>query len=255
MKINHFYNEDCRNTIERMRERDFKIEGVITSPPYNTSSNSSKIDHHNRYDAYNDIISNENYYDFMLSLFDGFYDILKENGVVLWNINYGNVNPNAMWVLMGLIADDTDFTIADDIIWFKSNAMPNVGSSNKLTRIVEHVFVLCRDEEFKTFNSNKELSMVASNGAKIYKPINNVVYAKNNDGSNPFNKATYSIDLVGQLIDLYFKKGDLIYDPFMGTGTTALACRMKGLNYIGSEISHNQVDYSIERLKEVQITL
>ena len=46
-----------------------------------------------------------------------------------------------------------------------------------------------------------------------------------------------------------FKKGDLIYDPFNGTGTTGVACSELGMKYIGSEISEKQCKHSIQRLK------
>ena len=42
----------------------------------------------------------------------------------------------------------------------------------------------------------------------------------------------------------------LVYDPFMGSGTTAVACKKLGLRYIGSEISQNQVDWALKRIEE-----
>lgn len=41
-----------------------------------------------------------------------------------------------------------------------------------------------------------------------------------------------------------------VYDPFMGTGTTAVACKKMGIDYIGSELSQNQVQYALKRIKE-----
>ena len=75
------------------------------------------------------------------------------------------------------------------------------------------------------------------------------IEAKNNDGSCPFNKATFSTELCEKLLNIYAThKGAVLYDPFMGSGTTALACKMMGLNYIGSEISKNQVQWANERI-------
>lgn len=51
------------------------------------------------------------------------------------------------------------------------------------------------------------------------------------------------------MIESYAKGNDLwVYDPFMGSGTTAVACQRMGLNYIGSEISAAQVEYAKKRL-------
>jgi DNA modification methylase len=49
-------------------------------------------------------------------------------------------------------------------------------------------------------------------------------------------------------MNIYAQKGWLVYDPFMGSGTTALACKKMGLGYIGSEISTSQVEYAEKRL-------
>ena len=43
----------------------------------------------------------------------------------------------------------------------------------------------------------------------------------------------------------------IVYDPFIGTGTTAVACKRLGLDCVGSEISKEQVEFSLERLNEI----
>ena len=78
------------------------------------------------------------------------------------------------------------------------------------------------------------------NNQTYYKNKYNFIEAPNNDGPCEYNKATYSSELVKQLLDLYAYKDDVIvYDPFMGTGTTANACKTSNLklDFIGSEIS------------------
>ena len=98
----------------------------------------------------------------------------------------------------------------------------------------------------------KKITSSNSKGQNYYENIFNFIEAKNNDGSNKLNKATYSTELITKLLNIYFKKGDLIYDPFMGTGTTANACILYNCNYIGSEISKSQCEYAEERIKETQ---
>jgi DNA modification methylase len=51
-------------------------------------------------------------------------------------------------------------------------------------------------------------------------------------------------------LNVYTKEDDIIYDPFMGTGTTGVACKLIGRNFIGSEISSTQVEYSKDRIKK-----
>ena len=70
---------------------------------------------------------------------------------------------------------------------------------------------------------------------KFYKNYTNLIEAKNNDGFKTNLKATYSSDLVEKLIYIYFQENSIIFDPFMGVGTTAKGCINKKCNYIGSE--------------------
>ena len=74
--------------------------------------------------------------------------------------------------------------------------------------------------------------------------------AKNNDGACDLNKATYSSDLCTQLLSLYGKEGNVVFDPFNGTGTTAISCVDLNMNYLGSEISADQCEYSIDRINK-----
>ena len=88
-------------------------------------------------------------------------------------------------------------------------------------------------------------------GQASYGNIFNFIEAKNNDGSCPYNKATYSSDLCKQLLNIDGCKDGIVYDPFMGTGTTAVACKELSINYIGSEISKNQCEWAENRLSKV----
>ena len=111
--------------------------------------------------------------------------------------------------------------------------------------------MFCRKDEYKTFQCNKEVSQVAKTGQTFYKNIYNFIEAPNNDGPNKLNKATYSSDLCEQLLKIYGVEGSIVYDPFIGTGTTAVACKRLGLDCVGSEISKEQVKFSLERLNEI----
>lgn len=128
---------------------------------------------------------------------------------------------------------------------------PNNVSPNKLTRITEYVFVFCRKDEYKTFNTNKQVKSIGKNGQKFYENIFNFIEAKNNDGTCKLNKATYSSDLCEQLLKIYTPTGSNVYDPFMGTGTTAIACQNMDMDWcFGSELSEAQCGFSKNRLEE-----
>lgn len=245
MEINKIYNMDCIELLKDMDD-DF-IDGVITSPPYNIIRPNSTD---RGYDEYKDGMSNEDFIEWQLSIFNKFDRVMKKNGCVCFNISYGTENTTAMSLLVADIIRNTNFTIADCIIWKKDSATPNNVSKNKLTRICEHIYIFCRKDEFSTFKANKKILSERSTGQKIYENVFNFIEAKNNDESQELNKATFSTDMVKKLIDIYFKKNSLILDTFMGTGTTAVACKQKGLNYIGSELSKAQCDWAKERLRK-----
>jgi site-specific DNA-methyltransferase (adenine-specific)/modification methylase len=147
---------------------------------------------------------------------------------------------------------ETNFTLADTIVWKKSNSIPHPASYNRLNRCYEFVYVICRQKELSTFQCNKKVVKVSPKNQKYYEIIDNIIFAKNNDGSTPLNKATYSSELCDQLLKIYSSENEIVYDPFMGTGTTAISCINNNLKYIGSEISKDQVEFSNERIKNVQ---
>ena len=148
--------------------------------------------------------------------------------------------------------EDTNFSVADVIAWKKKSALPNSCSPNKLTRIWEFVFVFARTHELKTFHANKEVKSLRKTGQKAYSSMPNFIEAKNNDGACPFNKATFSSELCMKLLDIYAPPEAVVYDPFMGTGTTAVACKKMGLHYIGSELSEKQCAWAEERLSKIK---
>lgn len=256
MEINKIYNEDCLLTMQRLNG---KVNAVITSPPYNTGG---RIEYYNnkikngvriynkckRYDEYLDTKSSDEYIDWTITLFKSYSTILKKDGCVLYNISYGNESIETMWLLIAEIIKQTEFTVADCISWKKTTALPNSTSKNKLTRICEFIFVFVRKTEYLTFETNKKNVKTSNQGQCYYDVFYNYIEASNNDKSNELNKATYSTELVRKLLLLYTKENDLVYDSFMGTGTTANACIIEKRNYLGSELSEAQCKYAEQRL-------
>ena len=250
MKLNTIYNEDCLLTMQKMDERS--IDMVMTSPPYNTSRKGSSLnaaDSNIRYDAYNDMMPNDEYIDWTTNIFNSFDRVLKPNGSVLYNLSYSAENTDLMWLVVSEIIRRTPFTAADCIVWKKRSAVPVNESPNKLTRICEFVFVFCRKEELPTFFANKEQASVRGTGQVMYKNYFNFVEAPNNDENCPIHKATYSTILCRKLIDLYCPRNGIVYDPFMGTGTTAIAAIRENRQYIGSEISERYCEWAGKRIE------
>ena len=185
----------------------------------------------------------------------GYDRILKHNGCVLFNVSYSSENTTLIWNLISDIQRDTTFKVADCIIWKKKSAIPNNVSPNKLTRICEFVFVLARKEELTTFSMNKPIDSISKKGQTIYKNVFNFIEAPNNDEVCALNKATFSTLFVRKLLLMYAKQGSIIYDSFMGTGTTAIGAIKEKMLFIGSELSKKQCEYANKRIKNEELKL
>lgn len=246
-----------------MIDENVTCDMILTSPPYNTgrvsSSQKWRNEYQGKYDIHIDNMSQDEYINWTIKLFKNYDKILTENGVIIYNMSYGSDNTmntesiGLMWLVIAEIIKKTNFIVADRIIWKKKSALPNNTSSNKLTRICEDIFVICRKNEIKTFTANKKITSIRKDrpSQKYYENIFNYIEAKNNDGSCPYNKATFSSELCEKIMNIYLPERSIVYDSFMGTGTTAVACKKLGHAFIGSELSENQCKWAEHRLAGV----
>jgi site-specific DNA-methyltransferase (adenine-specific) len=247
IQINQIYNEDNLITMNNIPNKF--LDGIITSPPYSICGKRKDCYYNN---GYSDIdgLTEDQYIETRLKEFNEFERIMVDKGVILYNISYHNENPVLPILLLSEIHKQTNLTLADMISWKKPHSIPFQTSPNKLSRIVEQVYVIVKKQHLQDFKANKTISTInAKTGQKFYKNYVNYVEAKNNDGVKCDLKASYSTELVTKLIDIYFEPNSTIYDPFNGIGTTALACKANGLNYIASEINEDFYNITLDRLK------
>lgn len=254
MEINKIYNEDCIETMRRMNAGS--VDVVLTSPPYNKSRSSANeralLNHEVHYKDFDDAKTNEEYIAWTLERFAEFGRILKDDGVVCYNLSYSTDEirmAELMWLVVADVIRQGIFTVADTIVWKKKMAIPNNRSANKLTRICEFVFVFCKRNNFDTFHANKKILSLTSKGQANYENHYNFIEAENNDGPCDIHKATYSTSLCFQLLERYGNRGGVIYDPFMGTGTTAIAAIEHKMDFIGSEISEEYCQFAQKRIE------
>lgn len=244
--INKVYNEINIVTMKRMS--DSFIDGIITSPPYNLATKRRDCYYETGYSEIDNLTSDE-YLKVRTNEFKEFSRILKPKGVICYNLSYTHENPILPTLLISKIHEETDLTIADIIYWKKSHSIPFQTSPNKLSRIVEPIYIIVHKDHLNDFKANKEVSKINDRtGQHFYKKYDNYIEARNNDGFKSRLKAVYSTELVKKIINIYFSKGSLIYDPFMGSGTTALACIQSDINYIGSEMKQENYDELIKRI-------
>lgn len=244
--MNQIFNENNIDTMKRLSNGS--ISGIVTSPPYNITSKRKDVYYNNGYSDIDGLTEDE-YLTVRTNEFIEFSRILEDKGVICYNISYHNENPILPTLLMTKVHNETDLTVADIITWKKSTSIPFQTSPTKLSRICELVYVIVKKEFLHDFKTNKQISKInEKTGQKFYKNYTNLIEAKNNDGIKCKLKASFSEDFVIKLLDIYFPEGSIIYDPFMGIGTTARACKKSNRNYIGSELDNEHFNISISLL-------
>jgi site-specific DNA-methyltransferase (adenine-specific) len=249
IKINTILNEDCLQTMNNMPNKF--VDLVITSPPYNICVNrKGGLSDKGKYDVYKDNKTEEEYINWTIDIFNGYDKILKDNRVVIYNFGYSIEDPSLPYKIVSEISNNTQWQLVDTIVWKKRNSIPHPASYNRLNRVWEFIWVFARKTELKTFKTAKKVVSTSDRKQNYYEIFDNYVEAKNNDGPNFLNKATFSTDLVTKLIRMYGFENDLIYDNFMGVGTTAIAAIINNCNYIGSEISKDQCLLAEEKINK-----
>jgi len=244
--INQILLEDNLVTMSKMP--DEFISGILCSPPYNIGTKRKDCYYNNGYQE-KDNLTTEEYISLRINEFKEFERIMKDDGVICYNISYHNENPILPTLLMAEIHNQTNLTVADIITWKKKSALPFQTSPTKLSRICELIYVIVKKDRLHDFKTNKVVSSInKKTNQKFYKNYTNFIEADNNDGIKSKLKASYSEDLVYKLFNIYFPQQSLIYDPFSGIGTTARACKKTGRQFIGSEINEDFWKKSIELL-------
>ena len=246
------YNEDCLETMSRMS--DCSVDLVVTSPPYDgmKSYNGYSFDFEN--------VARE------------LFRIIKEGGVVVWVVGdetrAGDETGTSF--RQALYFKEIGFRLFDTMIWHKPNSF-NFGSNDCYRQSFEYMFVLTKGK-IATRNLIKDVPAKMAgrtvkgarrhvNGSRDtdvpdfvvpqYKRRDNVwdimVAQERGTGKHP---AVFPESLAADHILSWSNPGELVYDPFMGSGTVAKAAKALGRRFIGSEISAEYCRIADERLSK-----
>ena len=173
MMINQIFNENNIITMSRMPK--CYVDGIITSPPYNLATKRKDMYYNTGYCEI-DNLTQEEYIKTRIEEFKQFENILKDNGVILYNISYHHENPILPLMLITEVHNQTGLTLADMISFKKKNSIPFQTSPNKLSRLVEQIYVMVNKNYLHTFKTNKEVSKVnEKTGQKFYKNYTNLI--------------------------------------------------------------------------------
>jgi site-specific DNA-methyltransferase (adenine-specific) len=265
--LNKLYVKDCLKFMKELPSEC--IDVIVTSPPYNIGK---------KYIKYNDYRNKKRYLTFMKKVAHESHRVLKEDGSFFLNVGGKPSNPSIPYDVADQFRDY--YVLQNDIIWVKSIAITkkDVGKSNGLKNdvLVGHYKPIqskyflnnCHENIFHFSKSGKTNLDKLSIGVPYGCKSNIERWGKKEDKRDrgdiwfiPYetiqehrpHPAVFPEKLPLMCIKLHGIKKDLVvYDPFIGIGTTATACLKLGVNYIGTDIDSNYIKIANERISEIE---
>jgi len=252
IEINKIYNESNCETMARMP--DNFVDLTVTSPPY---------DNLRDYKGYE--------WDFEQVACE-LYRVTKPGGVVVWVVNDATINGSETLTSFKqaiYFRENCGFNIHDTMIYEKGNG-GIAGSRNCYLQYFEYMLIISKGKP-KTINFIRDRKNIVAprekleamgrrfvNGEKKGQRVikreeygirKNIwkYYTGNEETSE--HPAIFPEDLAKDHILSWSNEGDLVYDPFMGSGTVAKMCIKTNRNYVGSEISREYCELAERRLR------
>lgn len=234
----------CKSS-EKMEELpDNSIHLMITSPPYNVGK------------EYDENLSLEEYRNLLKSVFKEVYRVLVVGGRAC--INVANLGRKPYIPLHSFIIEDMlriGFFMRGEIIWDKGSSAGTsmawgswLSATNPTLRDVhEYILVFSKGNNGRLNLDKKESTITKEEFMEFTKSI---WYFPTQSARAIGHPAPFPIELPTRLIKLYTFKGDVVLDPFIGSGTTAIASRKLKRNYVGYDISKEYFKLAETRIKK-----
>lgn len=262
-----FYLEDCLEVLKNIPKNS--VDLIITSPPYSDQRNGT-------YGG----IHPDKYVEWFLPRTSELLRVLKPKGTFILNIKEKVVNGERHTYVLDLIHEmrKQGWLWTEEFIWHKRNCHPGkwpnrfrdawerllqFNKNKKFNMYQESVMVPVGDWAKTRLKNLSETDKRRNNsrvGSGFGKNISNwvgreMVYPSNvlhlaTESSNKSHSATFPRSLPSWFIKLFTKSGDLILDPFLGSGTTSISSSLLNRNSIGIEILQEYYDIAIERFHE-----
>jgi len=249
--LNKIFAENCYHTMA-LRMPDEFVDLVVTSPPY---------DNLRTYNGYS--------FDFD-AVVKELFRVMKDGGVVVWIVGDATVNGSETGTsfrqALGFM--DAGFRLHDTMIWEKTGRLP---TQDRYYAIFEYMFIFSKGKpkamnficdhvnqnsgqvraKDNTINRGKRL---AGTGTFVTKALSRRpnIWKVHNSGNKSGHPAVFPEQLALDHVFSWSNVGDVVYDPFMGSGTTAVAALKLGRLFVGSEISDEYVEIAKRRLSEIR---
>lgn len=269
--MNKIYNGDCLEILTRLP--DEFIDLIVTSPPY-----ADKRKH-----TYGGV-KPEMYCEWFLPRSLELFRVLKTDGSFVLNIKEGVKLERQTYVLELILAlREQGWIWTEEYIWHKINAVPGK-YPNRFRDAWERCLHFTKAHKFNMYQDNVKVP-AAKGTLKIYQRIKEKGLAKKFSGTDsglqsnipgkdssgmvlPSNvicfgtenknlkhSAAFPQQLPAWFIKLFTKKGDIVLDPFIGSGTTALAAMQLSRQYVGIDIHRSNMELARQRIAQYKATL
>ena len=241
---------DCIALMNSLPEQS--VDMIFADPPYNLQlggdlmrPDNSQVD---AVDDHWDQFETFGHYDaFTKDWLKAAKRLLKPNGTLFVIGSYHNI------FRVGNELQNQGYWILNDIVWVKSNPMPNF-KGTRLTNAHETLIWCSKDKDAKyTFNyeAMKSLNEGTQMRSDWHLPICNGHERLKDDDGYKVHPTQKPESLLHRVIMASTNTGDVILDPFNGTGTTAAVAKRLGRHYIGLEREQFYIDHAVERLKHI----
>lgn len=235
------YNEDFLKT----HLKDEVIDLIVTSPPYNVG-----ID----YSQYKDSDSYVEYVEFSKKWFTQAYRVLKKDGRMCLNIPLdknkgGNKSVGAD---LTVIAKKAGFKYHSTIIWNEGNISRRTAWGSFMSASAPYVIAPVELIAVLYKESWKKLSRgVSDTTKKEFMDWTNGIWTFNGESKKKVgHPAPFPIELPKRCIKLFSYVGDIVLDPFLGSGTTLIASHMLKRKGVGIDIDLEYFDLSVKRITQ-----
>lgn len=242
IELNKIYNQDCLEGMKNIP--DGLVNCIITSPPYNVGLD---------YDEYKDNKPYDDYLSWIKDIFTESYRVLTEDGrmcVNIGDVKNGSIPTHSDFIQ---IAKEIGFHVLTIIIWNKNTTSNRTAwgsfmspSCPSFPRCFEYILVFCKSHKLMhsgTSDIEKNEFINWSNGMWSF-------------GCENLKKighpAAFPIELPKRCIKLFTYVGDVILDPFMGSGTTLVSAVQEHRKFIGFEISEEYFKIAERRIYEMK---
>ena len=225
--------------------KDASVDLVITSPPYNMNLRISKGRYHSRQivkeisTKYVEFPDNLPIDEYNLLHTNILRELLRVSDLVFYNIQIVTGSKRSIFKMIGEFSD----YLKDIIVWDKGYGQPAMQKQvlNKRTELI-----LVFENDYPVSRQFRKRGQFARG------TLDDLWEIKRERSKGESHGAIFPQELVATILENFSEEGDVVFDPFMGTGTTAVVAKQLNRKFIGSEISQKYIDIANKRLKDSQ---